>query len=207
MVRARVIRSLFTTSENAAWVPQKEDESLSFVKPRDASIGLLPKGFPYEAGQEWLEKIEFGKTERDRKNLERQKQEQNTQDYQRRDIAAQELGFPSVEEAQEAKEMVELKRKDPEGFKRWQDSNKEKACFPTSPVTNTERRKEQLAHEHANAPGKGYEARERSVRTTREDIDPDTWLKNQYTNDADQMILPDLQKGNAVQEAGWQLLL
>ena len=28
---------------NAAWVPQKEDESLFFVKPRDASIDHLPK--------------------------------------------------------------------------------------------------------------------------------------------------------------------
>ena len=173
---------------NAAWVPQKEDELLSFVKPRDASIGRLPGGFPYETGQQWLDAIEFGKTERARKDLERRKQEQNTQNYQRRDTAAKELGFPSVEEAQEAKEMVEMKRKDPEGFNRWLVSNKAKAPFPTSPVTNPERRQERLEQQHANAPGKGYETRERSVRTTRGEIDPGTWLKNQYTNSADQMI-------------------
>ena len=173
---------------NAAWVPQKEDELLSFVKPRDASIGRLPGGFPYETGQQWLDAIEFGNTETARKDLERRKQEQNTQDYQRRDTAAKELGFPSVEEAQEAKEMVELKRQDPEGFKKWQDRNKEKACFPTSPVTNPERRQERLAQEHDNASDKVHETKERSVRTTRGEIDSDTWLKNQYTNSADQMI-------------------
>ena len=175
---------------NADWVPQKQkgQEGYVFSKPVYAVAEFLPDGYLFDPGWKWLEAIEFGKTEQDRKNIERRKQEQNTQDYQRRDTAAKELGFPSVEEAQEAKEMVEMKRKDPEGFNRWLVSNKAKAPFPTSPVTNPERRQERLEQQHANAPGKVYETRERSVRTTRGEIDPETWLRNQYTNDVAQMV-------------------
>ena len=174
---------------NAAWISQKEDETVYFVKPCDASIERLPsKGFPYEAGQEWLRSIEFGKSERDRRDLERRKQERQTKDYQRKDTAAEELGFSSVEEAHEAKEMVALKHKDPEGFKRWHDRNRKRASFPTSPIRNSKRRRERLGEQHADAPKKEYKTRERSVRITRGEIAPETWLKNQYTNDDDQMI-------------------
>ncbi|MYE90547.1 hypothetical protein F4X33_16305 [Candidatus Poribacteria bacterium] len=175
---------------NAEWIPQqrKGQQGYAFRKPVDAVAEMLPDGYPFYPGSKWLEKIEFGKTESDRKDLERRKQEKQTQDYQRKDTAAEELGFSSVEEAHEAKEMVALKHKDPAGFKRWQDSNREKASFPTRPVRNSERRKERLSQQYANAPEKRYETRERIVRTTRGEIDPETWLRNRYTKDGAQMI-------------------
>ena len=172
------------------WVPQKQEaeEKIIFVKPSEAVAELLPNGFPFDNGAKWLEAIEFGKAKRDREELERRKQEQNSQNYQRQETAAKEIGFSSIEEAQKAKEMMELKREDPDGFKRWQDSNKEKPRFPTSPVKNPERREERLAEQHANASEKDSETRERSVRTTRGEIDSDTYLKNHYTNDDGQMM-------------------
>ena len=96
------------------------------------SLNCYQNGFPFDNGAKWLEAVEFGKAKRDREELERHKQEQNSQNYQRQETAAKEIGFSSATEAQEAKEMMELKRKDPEGFKRWQDSNKEKARFPNT---------------------------------------------------------------------------
>ena len=45
--------------KEAVWIPQNSDH-LSFVKPREASVDYLPKGFPYEAEQRWLKSIEFG---------------------------------------------------------------------------------------------------------------------------------------------------
>ena len=172
-----------------SWVPQQETEGkFLFVKPSDAVAELLPNGFSFDNGARWLEAIEFGKSERDREELERRRREENSQNYQRQETAAKEIGFSSVTEAQEAKEMMELKCKDPEGFKRWQDSNKEKARFPTRQVANPERRKKQLTEQHANASEKKYETRERSVRTTREEIDPSIYLRNHYTNEDDQMI-------------------
>ena len=99
------------------------------------------------------------------------------------------LGFDSSEEA---KEMAELKRKDPEGYKKWQESNKEKPSFPKRTVANPERRQERLTEQLADAPEKEYEERERSVRITRESVDPALWLRNQYTNDDGTDGVPDL---------------
>ena len=173
------------------WVPQKQNgqKNIGFVKPSEAVVELLPKGFSYEPEENWLTAIEFGKAERDRKEEERQKEEQATQEYQGKSKAAQEVGFSSLEEVQEAKEVLELKRKDPEGFKKWEESRKPKPAFPEKSSRKPERRQKKLAEQHANAPGKEYETRERSVRTTRGTIDPDTYLKNEYTHEAtNQMV-------------------
>ena len=77
-----------------------------------------------------------------------------------------------------------------EEFKRFLAQKKEsqKPAFPTRTVKNSELRQERFSEQHNVAPEKEYEIRERSVRPTRGTIDPGTWLKNQYTNDVDQMI-------------------
>jgi len=67
-------------------------------------------------------------------------------------------------------------------------ARKDRPTFPTRPVANPERRQERLGEQLTDAPNKEYEKRERSVRTTNGTIDPTTWLRNQYTNDADQMV-------------------
>lgn len=67
-------------------------------------------------------------------------------------------------------------------------ASKERPTFPTRPVANPERRQERLGEQLTEAPDKEYEKRERSVRTTNGAIDPTTWLRNQYTNEADQMV-------------------
>jgi hypothetical protein len=67
-------------------------------------------------------------------------------------------------------------------------SKREHPTFPTRPVANPERRQERLGEQLTDAPDKEYEKRERSVRTTNGAIDPTTWLRNQYTNEANQMV-------------------
>ncbi len=52
--------------KETVWVPQNSDQH-SFVKPREASVDYLPKGFQYEAGQKWLKAIEFGTVDREKK--------------------------------------------------------------------------------------------------------------------------------------------
>ncbi len=59
---ATAIRKL----KEAVWIPQNSDQ-LSFIKPREASVDYLPKGFPYEAEQRWLKAIEFGIVDRKQK--------------------------------------------------------------------------------------------------------------------------------------------
>jgi hypothetical protein len=68
------------------------------------------------------------------------------------------------------------------------DVRKDLPTFPAKPVANPERRQERLGEQLADASDKEYEKRERSVRISSGAIDPTTWLRNQYTNDAGQMI-------------------
>jgi len=67
-------------------------------------------------------------------------------------------------------------------------ARKEPPKFPTRSVPNPRRRKERLAEQINGTQKKKYEKRQRSVRATNNVIDPTTWLRNQYTNDADQMV-------------------
>lgn len=67
-------------------------------------------------------------------------------------------------------------------------ARKERPTFPTRPMANREQRQERLGEQLADAPNKEYEKSERSVRATIGAIDPITWLRNQYTNEADQMV-------------------
>jgi hypothetical protein len=44
------------------WVPQKKGKrEYRFVKPADAKQELLPGGFVFDNGKEWIQKVEFGK--------------------------------------------------------------------------------------------------------------------------------------------------
>ena len=169
------------------WVPQTQDgqNTVYFVKPTEADVELLPKGFSYEHQSKWLQVMEFGKSKRDREEAERRREKQATDEYQRKNDAAKEMGFSSLEEGEE---VAELKRKDPGGFKKWQEDNRHKPEFPERPSRNPERREATLTERLVNAPEKEYETRPRSVRTSRTSIDPNFWLRNLYTNDSAQMV-------------------
>ena len=64
----------------------------------------------------------------------------------------------------------------------------EKPAFPESSSSNPERRKKKILELLDDAPRKEYQKHERSARTTRGSIDPDTSLRSQYKNEADQII-------------------
>jgi len=108
------------------------------------------------------------------------------------DISKEELKrYQHANELGVALEDIELLRRHPEEFEQWKAAvlaKKEKPAFPTRISTNPDRRQERLAEQMNDAPEKEYEQRNRSVRTTKGEIDPILWLRNQYTNDAGQMI-------------------
>ena len=60
--------------------------------------------------------------------------------------------------------------------------------FPERPVRDPERRANQVLAALDEAPDQEYEPRMRSVRTSSDLIDPKTYLKQAYTNEADQMV-------------------
>lgn len=86
---------------------------------------------------------------------------------------------------------IELLRQDPEGFRLWKAEREEKGKkpeFPERVSANLERREKQLRDQVKDSPEKEYKTRERSTRTTRGEIEPDIYLRNQYTNQHDQLI-------------------
>lgn len=92
---------------------------------------------------------------------------------------------------------IEFLRQHPAEFTKWKrriesrniDSDMgRKPLFPTRTSVNPERRETRLAEQIAGAPEKEYDVRNRSVRITRSEIDPATWLRSQYTNDDQQLI-------------------
>jgi len=180
--------SLINSLREVKWVPQQQDvqSDIHFLKPTESDPDLLPKGFSYEPQAQWLEAIEFGKSKREREEAERRREQQSTHDYQGKNDAAKNLGFSSAEEAEE---MAKISREDPEFIARWK-AEKQKPKFPEKTSQNPERRRKQLAEQYANAPQKKYEKRSRSVRTSQSSVDPDRYpyLKDQYTDDSDQMI-------------------
>ena len=96
-----------------------------------------------------------------------------------------------AEEAGVPAEDIEYLRRYREEFEKWKEgirASEQKPAFPKRTVKNRERRQEKLSEQLDGAPEKEYEQRERSVRTTRGEIDPRTWLRSQYTNDSEQMI-------------------
>lgn len=180
--------SLVFRLKDNSWVPQNDGNKIEFVKPRDAVVKKLPEGFTYEPGSKWLKAIEFGKGVEEREEAQRLEQERQTTEYQRKEKVAKDMGFQSPEEAVE---IATLKKENPEEFKKFKEkvsARKNHPTFPTKPVANPERRKDRLAEQLTDAPDKKYEKRERSVRTTNGTINPTTWLRNQYTNEADQMV-------------------
>lgn len=95
------------------------------------------------------------------------------------------------EEAGVKPEILEYARNNPQEIEKLiarDAAYKERPTFPSRPVANPERRQEGLGEQLSDAPDKEYEKRQRSVRTTNGAIESRTWLRNQYTNEADQMV-------------------
>ncbi len=164
--------SLVHELREARWVPQKNGESISFMRPKDTSITLLPEGFPYQTGPKWLEAIEFGKIANQQRSEDILKEaEQNL-----RNRRAAEMGFNSADEANTMAEIANA----------WKAQGKSPDELRDKLIAG-KRRKERIFIELEDAPEKEYEQRLRSVRSTIGTIDRRTYLRAQYTTDDDKM--------------------
>ena len=87
-------------------------------------------------------------------------------------------------------EDIELIRQNSEEFNKWKESIKSEAKppFPTRVVRDPKRRHKGALEQLDDASEKEYVQQQRSVRNTRGEIDPSTYLKNRYTDDENQMI-------------------
>ncbi|NLY02492.1 MAG: hypothetical protein GXY83_40950, partial [Rhodopirellula sp.] len=89
-------------------------------------------------------------------------------------------------------EDIILMQEHSEQFRQWKEAmrslQQSRPVFPERPTRAPERRETKLAESIEASDHKDYEERSRSVRTSRQRIEPSTWLKSQYTNDDGQMI-------------------
>jgi len=69
-----------------------------------------------------------------------------------------------------------------------QNQSSGKPAFPTRKSPNPERRKEKIRTRHDEADSKTYEKKERSVKTSRPNHDPKSWLKIQYTKHDQELV-------------------
>jgi len=147
--------------KSSKWIPTKDG---SLEKPGEIGTHRLLDEFLGDT--ELVESLGIGRTEDDRKREH-----------------AIGLGV-SLEDI----EFLKNHRDEVEQLKAALDARKELPTFPAKPVANPDRRQERLGEQLTDASDKEYEKRERSVRISSGDIDPTTWLRSQYTNDAGQMV-------------------
>lgn len=98
-----------------------------------------------------------------------------------------------AEEAGVKPEIIEYARNNPQEIEKLiarEATRRVRPTFPDRPVANPERRQERLGEQLSDTPDKEYEKRERSVQVPTEITDEviKTWLRNQYTNDENQMV-------------------
>ncbi|MDE0018609.1 MAG: hypothetical protein OXU51_20680 [Candidatus Poribacteria bacterium] len=172
--------SIVCDLKDREWVPQKDGDSVAYVSPRNALRDLLPakgfswpKGYPDDAGEDWLKAIEFGKI------ADKQKEE-NTQQNQN----AKGLGFNSADEANTMAEIASVWR---EQGKSPEESLKK--------LHAQERRKELLIIELSDAGEKIYKILPKSTKVTGNTIDQRTNLKERYTTDDNKLQCQMCSKG------------
>ena len=156
--------------KSCKWIPDKDG---CFRLPADVTKESLHADFPYNNRNGWLDAIGFGE------NAKRQRA-----DYIDLTRNAREIGFDNADDAKKWVEIAKMGISPDEVRSKFMPSPE----FPTSSVSNPERRQARFAEQLHDSPEKKYEPKQRSVRTTRGEIDPRTYLENQYTNDDDQMI-------------------
>lgn len=156
--------------KSCKWILDKDG---CFRLPSDVTKESLHADFPYNNRNGWLDAIGFGETAK-----------KERADYIDLTRNAREIGFDNADDAKKWAEIAKMGVSPDEVCSKFIPSPE----FPTSSVSNLERRQARLTEQHHDAPEKKYEPKQRSVRTTRGEIDPRTYLENQYTNDDDQMI-------------------
>ncbi len=182
--------SLVHALKQGRWVPQKDGDSVSFVCPHNALREHLPekegfpwpKGYPHDAGDEWLTAVEFGKAAREQ-----------SEEYTQRDQQAKDLGFDSSEEAKKYAELRQLLKGEKvnvdDVISQYKSrSSENKPNFPTASVKNPELRKKRVSEQLENAPAKTYEELKTRKRITKDEIAPRISLQEWYTNESGEMV-------------------
>ena len=154
---------------SGSWIPQDND---TFVRPIKASRNLLPKGFPFDSGWQWIKALRFG-----------EEVDSRLQDHHRKREAAKVLGFEDSETLDDAKWFAGLNVDDRRRFKQEYESTR-MIDLPDHNPTDPERRAERVGNQAKDAPERVTEKRSRAVTINREAVKEEArlYLRPQYTN-------------------------
>lgn len=167
--------SLVILLSKCSWVPQQNGE---FVRPSAASRKLLPKGFPFDEGYEWLRAVGFGEEEH-----------RKSEEYRRKRSVAAELGFADEEALRYGRWIAGL---DPKTRQRMKENfeRERQTELPENVPSNPDQRTARVGAQAVDAPERRSEIRSRTVSVNREGIKQETkqYLRHQYTNPDGEMI-------------------
>lgn len=167
--------SLVMLLRDSPWIPQQNGE---FVCPAAASRTLLPTGFPFDEGYEWLRAVGFGEEEHKRSEGHRRKQS-----------AAAVLGFADEQALKNGQWFAglnpEVRQRFIEHFQRQQQTE-----LPENIPRNPTQRAARVGAQAVEAPERGSEIRSRAVSVNREAVKQEAkpYLRHQYTNPNGEMI-------------------
>lgn len=162
------------------WIPAKDG---NFYAPKKMTRNDLLDDFPYDNRNGWLTAIGFEEDEQQATEEYKAKQQQAVEEYRAKQRNARELGI-TIEDV----DFITENYDDFQKIKEKIISQKTSSAFPTKKANDPERRKRKVAEKLKKAQEKSYEQKNRSVRTSRNNIDPEAWLRSQYTNDSGQMF-------------------
>ncbi|WP_417519107.1 sacsin N-terminal ATP-binding-like domain-containing protein [Marinobacter sp.] len=160
---------------NGNWVPQSNG---SFVRPSEAVSTLLPEGFSFDPGWNWIKAIRFGE--------DAAKQVQNTE---RKREVARVLGIEDEDALNDATWFAKLSPAERQYFKEAHERQLTDE-LPEQKPSNPERRAARTLDQARDAPERVMEMRARSVSVSRDMVKKDTkpYLRHQYTNSDGVMI-------------------
>ena len=152
-----------------AWIPQ---ENGAFVRPDEASQYMLPEGFPYDSGWQWIKAVRFGERSIPRVDGDNSHWE-----------VAKALGFRDDEALRQLRWFAQLnvgdRRKLKKEYERIQITE-----LPDHKPNDLGRRSKRVADQAKDAPERTTDKRSRSVSVNREAVKEETrqYLRQQYTN-------------------------
>ena len=178
--------SLVHDLRNAKWIPQEDGDSISFVRPCDALREhlpvegfLWPKGYPHDAGEKWLDEIEFSKTVKEQR-----------EEHIQRNQKAKDFGFDSGDDAQKwanlAQNLKEIGISIDNVKSQFSYKDSTTPNFPTSSAKNRKRRNQRIMEQLRNTPQKA-ETPNVNVQILPRETDRHIELRELYTNDFGEM--------------------
>ncbi len=157
-----------------AWIPQGDGV---FVRPAEAIRDLLPEGFPFDLGWQWLKSIQFG-----------EEAVKKSEEYRQKQSNAQALGFESAELLAQVKQAIDA------GFKpcEWlaQNEHGQRISQPEDSVQDPAYRKKKVLANTADAPSRESVMLERSIQKDIFDVTAQAraYLRSKYTNADRQLV-------------------